>query len=389
MGSSKNTRKHLDRAGSRLRHLQSAVAEFYQSGQGGDWAEEARLLDEPVPAIDLATHFLVTWLDWNSLFARWRYWYGSDGASFQTLSALDSRCQDTAMQLAQDRVFRVALVSLITGEFNDFKTVDWTFDAEPDGVLDSLLWGNDMAAVAALVTSAPDTPAEDAVRSLEVELKSWTENLYTHCDESPDARFAQALCHYKKTRLLFSNPHDTQPASLLEGLLSRINPTIMPTRDYNPNTDASTILDTWLGDLHNCIDPILTETGYSSLIDDILETGLPAPLAGMPANLIPGSHSGACQPFLVAFSRGATGPLSFATVLAKVRSHLIRCARAPVTFGNPTMAVAFFCDHWDADVFAADFHEDFAAFHAQGVRFAFELAASPRAKFTNINVELS
>jgi len=389
MGSSKNTRKHLDRSGSRLGHLQLAVAEFYQSGQGGDWAEEARLLDEPVPAIDLATHFLVTWLDWTSLFTRWRYWYGSDPESFQALSALDSTCRNIATRLACDSGFRVALVSLITGEFNDFKTVDWTFDAEPDDVLDSLLWGNDMAAVAALMTSASDTPQEDVVRSLEVQLKSWTENLYTHCTESPDTRFAQALSHYKKTRLLFSKPHDTQPASFLERLLSQTNPTIMTMRHYNTDTDASTILDTWLGDLHKCLHPILTEAGYSSLIDDILDAGLPAPLAGMPVNLIPGSHTGACQPFLVAFSRGATGPLSFATVLAKVRSHLIRCNRVAATFGNPTMAVAFFCNHWDAEVFAADFQEDFAAFHAQGVRCAFELAASPHARLTQLHVELS
>jgi hypothetical protein len=389
MGLNNSTRKHLDRVASRLGHLQAAVTEFYNSGQGGDWMQDAHLPGEPTPAIELASHFLVVWLDWTSLFTRWRYWYGSAPESFQALSAVDSTCRDIATRLACDSGFRGALVSLITGEFKDFKTVDWTFDAEHDDVLDSLLWANDMATAAALMNSASDAPSENAVRSLEVQLKSWTENLYTHCTESPDARFAQALSHYKKTRLLFSNPHDTLPASFLEGLLSRTNPSIMPTRDYNPNTDASTILDTWLGDLHNCIDPILTEADYSSLIDDILDTGLPAPLAGMPANLIPGSHSGACQPFLIAFSRGATGPFSFATVLAKVRSHLIRCARAPITFGRPSISVAFFCDHWDAEVFKSDFHDDFAAFHAQGVLFVFELAASPRAKFTNIHVKLS
>jgi hypothetical protein len=387
MGSSKNTRKQLDRVGSRLGHLQAAVTEFYHSGQCGNWTGEARLLDVPVPFIDLATHFLVTWLDWSSLFARWRYWYGSDGETFQTLFDLDGRCRDMAKQLAEDSVFRTALATHIAGELNDFKTVDYSSDAETEDLLDPLLWGNDMASVAALMASASDAPAEDTARDLEDQLKSWTEYLYTICAKSKDARIAKSLSYYKRTRLLFTNTQETRSGSFLEGLLSRINPTIMTMRDYTTYVNAGIILDNWLGDLHNCLNPILTETGYSSLIDDILDSGMPAPVAGMPINLIPGTYTGACNKFLVAFSRGSTGPLSFATVLAKVRSHLIRCSPAMATTEHGTIAVVVFCDHWDAEVFKSDFYDDFAAFAAKGVEFVFELAASPRTEFTQINVK--
>jgi hypothetical protein len=52
-----------------------------------------------------------------------------------------------------------------------------------------------------------------------------------------------------------------------------------------------------------------------------------------------------------------------------------------------TIAVAVFCDHWDAEVFKSDFYDDFAAFAAKGVEFVFELAASPHTEFTQIKVK--
>lgn len=129
-------------------------------------------------------------------------------------------------------------------------------------------------------------------------------------------------------------------------------------------------LNAAVSEVSHRVDGFLAEGGsLSELISDLIsESERPgSSLTSSPINIIPGLSKGHCHPVLVALASGNRGANGLASILEKVKTHMVSCS-------GVTRLALVYTDYWDAKMYDADHRSTLGAISAKGATIIYLLA---------------
>jgi hypothetical protein len=375
----KETQAQIKVDSNALRRVHRVIKSILDSANQPLWTKHIPLpkSKDLVPAWRLAQHFLITWIEWSSLLARWRSLYPSAHESSDWLKRYDHDFRKTAQELAADDT----LLALISSDISSYVQRESTAPINANSALDQLLSLDELVMLADWLASSSASP-DNPIGNLVVQLQTGISGRYDLLPKKFHPWVDSCLEHYRRSKLQYTFERSNSNDSFLL-LLTNTKPLTTMIEIHRErsqdNYNAIGVIEKHLPSLLNELQKYIGEAGYRDLIDDLLDGNPPSIVTAPHINILPGSGSGSCAPLLIAFSSGESkrSPIGYSNVLGEIRSHLIKCGPGRTSSSSATQVVVLFCDFWDSAEFDS-FFNDFATFHSQGVEFIFLLSGAPR-----------